>query len=208
MTERIPFTTIEVAPDNEALMTIMGLSGELSKPFRQDHIRDAQIALFGEVSNTSYVTRAVKDGKRLRPRKIDNLSIVQNSVLVSKEVVRAINMADKPNLRLRLYLPVVDNTDKHLIELDENNPSYSVDIVKYREDGWKNCAKDTRYEFEFNSNSFAYSHDPNTDNYGWAKLEEEFSSGALSMPERLRLFMGKLSTPTYVGYQTWLDTHQ
>jgi len=205
MSEKNPLTILEVAPDNDALIAIMKLSDELSGSVRHDVIRDAQIAMHGVASNTSFVLRDIKDGKRLRPRKINNLSIVENTVEVGREVVRSINVADKPDLRIRTFLPIIDRSRKYGFELDESNPSYSADVIKYHEDGWKSCAKDTRYVFEFNADSFAYKHNPDTDNKGWAKLDREFAGGALSMPERLQILMGKLTVPTYVEYQTWLD---
>ena len=206
MTEKIPLTPLETVPDNETMISIMKLSDELFVSARHDNPRDMQLAIYGETSNTSLVPREVKDGKRFRPRKIDNLSIVDNTVLVGREIVRSINIADKPDLRLRTFLPIVDITSKHVYELDESNPSYSVDVIKYwGEDDWKTCAKDTRYIFEFNSDSFAYAHDPSTENIDWAKLDREFEEGELTMPERLHLFLGRLSVPTYTEYQSWLD---
>jgi hypothetical protein len=132
--------------------------------------------------------------------KIIDLEIVKKTFSSGRDICRAVSAADTPDFRLRRYIPIIDETNEVFV-VQPNNPTFRAEVSKIRFGRWKDGVKDTRYVFEFNKETLGSRQFPLPDavnNHPWSELDQQLTG--LSMPARLRFFMGRLCDPDYTEY--------
>lgn len=206
----IPLTIINIEASHEAtLAELMAQSFELyekealkwrpaDEQYRRRELgyKDPTQPLPAQAEETLEIDKAIfrKDNNRVTTA----LGIVDRAIRVGREVSRVMPLADKPDLKLRRHVPIVDETPTSFV-IQPFNLIYAVDISKMRQSGYRYGSIDLRYRFEFHNSGFAYQHHPVLpDEIGGDWDNHEYELKELSPLERLGLYMGSVCSLAYI----------